>query len=93
MHSYNMSVLGLSISFKAEADQQRIEHAKTLVEERYSHLVFSGKNISKERILIFLALGLADDLLQSEQNAADYDQRLSELLARVETSFRLMERP
>ena len=88
-----MSVLGLNISFKAEADQSRIEQARQLLEERYSRLDFAGKNISKEKLLIFLALGLADDLLQSEQTVTDFEQRLSDLLARVEIASNLIERP
>jgi len=84
MPSYNLSVLGLNVSFKAEADHKRVEEAKTLLEERYGDLDFSGRQISKERLLIFLALGLADDLLQSNQKREKLDQRISALLDKID---------
>lgn len=84
MPSYNMSILDLNVSFKAEADPQRIQEAKNLIEERYKQLHFHGKQISKEKLLTFLALGLADDLLQSDKNLADLEDRLQRLLEHIE---------
>ncbi|ABB37780.1 hypothetical protein Dde_0979 [Oleidesulfovibrio alaskensis G20] len=84
MRSYNLSVLGLEVSFKAEADPQRVEQARQLVEERYNKLKFHGKQLSKEKLLTFLVLGLADDLLQSNHQHQEFDKRLAALLAKID---------
>ncbi len=83
MPSYELSVLGLKIAFKAEADLKRVEIAKKLVEKRFDQLQH-GKQISKERLLVFLALGLADDLLQCNQALSEQDARLLKLLAKID---------
>lgn len=84
MRSYNLSVLGLEVSFKAEADPQRVEQARQLVEERYNKLKFHGKQLSKEKLLTFLVLGLADDLLQSNHQQQEHHKKLLELLAKID---------
>ena len=84
MPSYSLSVLGLSVSFKAEANHDRIEEAKDLLEERFHQLGFHGRQISKEKLLTFLALGLADDLLQSNQKLSSIKERVSELLNKID---------
>ncbi len=84
MPSYNLSVLGLDVSFKAEADRSRVDNAKHLVEERFTHLDFHSKHVSKEKLLTFLALGLADDLLQSRQKLSTQEERLRALLAKID---------
>jgi cell division protein ZapA len=86
MPNYSMNVLGLAGSFKAEADQERIERARKLLEERYRQLDFSGRRISKEKLLTFLALGLADDLLQSNQRRDELEEKLARLLAKIDAA-------
>ena len=56
MRTYNLTVLGLEVSFKAEADPARVETAKALVEERFNRLKFHGRQLSKEKLLTFLVL-------------------------------------
>ena len=84
MRSFNLTVLGLDISFRAEADQRRVESAKALVEERFERLRFHGGRISKEALLTFLVLGLADDLLQSHDQLADGQNRIDALLTKID---------
>ena len=66
----NLSVLGLSVDFKPGADMKRVREAVRLLEERYADQEqrFS-KGQTKDILLTFLALGLADDLLQSRRVA------------------------
>lgn len=80
MRSYNLTVLGLEVSFKAEADERRVESARQLVEKRFEKLNFPGRQISKEKLLTFLVLGLADDLLQSDKKLQELTERVEELL-------------
>jgi cell division protein ZapA len=80
MAHYNLNVLGFDVSFKAEADPKRIEQAKRLLEERYEALRQHGKQLSKEKLLTFLALALADDMLQAREEMEKSEKRLRTLL-------------
>ncbi|MBU1003827.1 MAG: cell division protein ZapA [Proteobacteria bacterium] len=84
MPSYTLSVLDLEVSFKAQADHERVQAAKELLEDRYKELTQNGRRLSKEKLLTFLALGLADDLLQNKGELADLMDRLTTLNARID---------
>ena len=43
-----------------------------------------GKQISKEKLLLFVAMGLADDLLQSNQKLRSQEDGLEQLLAMID---------
>ena len=53
----------MNLSFKADAEPERIEAARELVEQRYNLLQAGGKSLGKEKLLAFVALGLADDVI------------------------------
>ena len=84
MRSFNLTVLGLEVSFKAEADPKRVESAQALVEERFDRLKFHGRQLSKEKLLTFLVLGLADDLLQANRRNDETRERIAAVLAKIE---------
>ena len=83
MPSYNKVILGLEMSFKTDAEPDRVENAKALVEERYRLLNPGGKNLSKEKLLTFVALGLADDLLMANQKLVDMEGKLDRLVNKI----------
>ena len=85
MPSYNKVILGLELSFKTDAEPDRVESAKALVEERYRLLNPGGKNLSKEKLLTFVALGLADDLMMANQRLAEMEQKLDKILNIIKT--------
>ncbi|MDR2489677.1 MAG: cell division protein ZapA [Desulfovibrio sp.] len=85
MRSHTLEVLGLEVSFKAEADPRRIERARALLEERCARLSRHGKPLSKEKLLTFLALSLADDVLLLQDERGEYTKRMQKLLANMET--------
>jgi len=85
MPSHTLTVLDLEVSFKAAADHERVQLAKELLEKRYKELIQHGRRLSKEKLLTFLALGLADDLLQSNRRVAELEERLAGLLAKIDT--------
>lgn len=81
MAEYKLSVLGLDIAFKTDADGERVQAAKELIEDRYQALEARGLRLGKQKLLIFLALGLADDYLQVTelmQGEKDALQRLQD---------------
>lgn len=84
MHSHTLAVLGLELSFKAEADPRRIERARALLDERYTRLAQHGGQLSKEKLLAFLALSLADDILLMQEERSETDKRLRNLLGNIE---------
>ena len=51
-----------------------------LLEERYNALKQHGKQLSKEKLLTFLALALADDMLQAREEMEKSEERLRTLL-------------
>ena len=83
----NLTGLGLSIAFKPGADMRRVQEAVRLVEERFADqkLRFHGGQ-TKDILLTFIALGLADDLLQSQKELADVQNRVSTVLSKIEKS-------
>lgn len=84
MQSHTIEVLGLELSFKLNVDPVRIERAKKLLDERYARLARHGGILSKEKLLAFLALSLADDVLLMEDEKAEADGKMRELLGNIE---------
>jgi cell division protein ZapA len=84
MPSYTLSVLGLEVSFTTDADERRVQLAAALLDERFERLSKSGLNLSKEKLLTFLALGLADDYLQTDVELRLYEARIDDLLKRLD---------
>lgn len=83
MAHYNFTVLGQDVSFKAEADPKRIEQARVLLEERYQKLQQHGKQLTQEKLLTFLALALADDMLQARKDMEKSEQKVLSILDRL----------
>ena len=83
----NLTILGLSIAFKPGADMRRVQEAVRLVEDRFADqkLRFHGGQ-TKDILLTFIALGLADDLLQSQKEQTDVQNRVEALLSKIEES-------
>ena len=82
MPRYTITVNGLELSFKTDADEKRIQAAQALLEERFSELSRDGRYISREKLLTLLALGIADDFLELRQRLEGLEARMQELLER-----------
>ncbi len=70
MQTYNITVCGLEISFKTSVDAQRVYKATKLIEESYKNLQFHGNQLSREKLMLVLAIGIADDFLQIQDEQA-----------------------
>jgi len=86
MQTYSLDVLGLDISFKADADPDRLEQAKLMLEDRFAVLKQHGRNIAKERLLTFLALALADDLIESQDELAKTSRKIQRILEQIDSN-------
>jgi cell division protein ZapA len=84
MPSYTLSILGLELSFKTDAEPERVASAKELVEQRYNLLLAGGKSLGKEKLLAFVALGLADDVIVSNQQLDALHERVGRLLTKID---------
>jgi len=82
MPRYTVPVLGLEITFKTDADKERIEAAKDVLEERFDELVRGGKDVSREKLLTCLALSLADDYLEHSRKLETMEEKINALLER-----------
>ena len=84
MPRHTIPVLGLEITIATEAESERIDEARQLVEKLYEGLKPRGGNISKEKLLTVLALSLADDYLQSNQKLRELEVKLHRLVEKID---------
>lgn len=86
MHSFHrFNVLGTAISFRTESDPALIEEARGIVEERYKELQERSRGrYGRDELLSFLVLGVADELLKTQQSLQEVNERLADLLQRIE---------
>ncbi len=85
MPRYTLTLLGLEISFKTDADNQRIEAAQAFIENKYKELVSGAGDISKERVLTYLLLSLADDYLVAGEKLERLEGKIGEILEKTPT--------
>lgn len=86
MQGITLNVLGYDISFKADADPQRINRVHSLLELRYETIKQHGAHLSKEKLLTYLALALADDYITAIEDQEKAEKKLGELLVKIENS-------
>jgi len=84
MPEYSLEVLGLRVSFKTDVPPERVKRAKAFLEERYKVLETRGSKLSKEKLLIYLCLGLADDYLCLKDQQKVLEKRINELLDKLD---------
>lgn len=86
MHTFQrFTVLGTTISFRTQSDSALIEEARDLVEKRYKELREKSRGrYGREELLSFLVLGVADELLETQQWLQEIEQRLDNLLRHLD---------
>ncbi len=84
MPSFQLNVLGVDVSFRTQADADRIAEAKLFVEEQYELLKSRRRQSDREKLLTLLLLGATDDLLQSRRQLESLEYRLFRLLQRID---------
>ncbi len=85
MAGYRIHLLGLDTSFTTDASPERVEKARLLLEERFQSLSEMGRNLGKEKLLVVLALGLADDFLQCTDRLHELETKLEQLLYKIDS--------
>ncbi|MBQ7617788.1 MAG: cell division protein ZapA [Desulfovibrio sp.] len=82
-----LNVLGVDIDFKTGANLERARQAAQLIEDRFEAQKkrTSGGQCTEEVLLTFLALGLADDLLQAKSKLEELSARMASALEKIES--------
>lgn len=83
MPRYTLNLLGLEITFKTDADNDRIEAAQALIENKHKELVAGAGDLSKEKLLTFLLLSFADDYLVAEDKLKRLEEKIEEILEKT----------
>ncbi len=83
MPRYTLNLMGLEITFKTDADNDRIEAAQALIENKHKELVAGAGDLSKEKLLTFLLLSLADDYLVAKDNLKRLEEKIEEILEKT----------
>ncbi len=82
-----LNVLGIDIRFRSGAKLERARQAAQLVEDRYEEQKKrSSGGQSKDVLWVFLALGLADDLLQAQRTIETMNSGMASVLEKIEKS-------
>ncbi len=87
--SRTITVLGVDIVFRQGVDLTRVRMAADLLEKLFSAEKNKRSAAGGEKdmvILTFIALGLADDLLQTKSKLEDFQNGMSLLLHKIDTS-------
>jgi len=83
MPRYTLNLMGLEISFKTDADNARIDAAQSLIENKHKELVVGAGDLSKEKLLTFLLLSLADDYLVADDKLKRLEEKIGEILEKT----------
>ena len=84
MPSYNVRLLGQEVSFKTNAEEDRIRQAEQLIKKRFQGLDTYGSRVNNEKLLILVALSLADDYIQTRQRLDELEDKLTQLLEKID---------
>ena len=87
MQNYSLDMLGLELTFKADADPHRLEQARQMLESRFAVLRQHGRHLSKEKLLTFLALALADDLIESQEVLGKVDGKVRKIMTEIDDNM------
>ena len=78
-------MLGLELSFAADVSPERIHKAVDFVHQRYRDLEGRVSHMSKERLLTYLELSLADDYLQDQGKLSHLEGTMQQLLSKIDS--------
>ncbi len=84
MQTFTLNVFGLEVTFTANVDPKRVEQARMHLEPLYEKLSEQGRHMSKEKVLAFLAISVADDVLVLKEEQAQAQEKMLNLLASIE---------
>lgn len=84
MPGYTLTVLGLELSFAADISPERLQSTVDFLQERYRELEGRAGHLSKERLLTYLALSLADDYLHDQEKLRKLEKTMEQLVLKID---------
>ena len=94
-HTVTLEIAGTKFRLVADADAHHLSELAALVNERVGQLGSASKSASSAQLLALVALGLADDLTNSEKKLREVDKltrsTLRNVIARIDS--RLAQAP
>ncbi len=92
MQEYILNAFDLvNISFRTDVGQERVSEAHIYAQNLYEKLNVHGGNLTKDRLLAILILGITDDLLQQKKNVAIKQDTLFNLLKKIDETLTFSE--
>ncbi len=90
MQEYFLNAFDLvNLSFRTEVGQERVNEAHAYAQHLYESLKVHGGNLTGERLLAILLLGITDDLLQQKKNNVLEKETLLNLLKQIDETVSL----
>lgn len=85
MQEYILNAFDLvNVSFRTEAGDDRVQKAHKYAQSLYEELKVHGGNLTRDRLLAILLLGITDDLLQQKGKLDDLNSSLLALLKKID---------
>lgn len=85
MQEYILNAFDLvNVSFRTEAGDDRVQKAHEYAQSLYEELKVHGGNLTRDRLLAILLLGITDDLLQQKGKLDDLNSSLLSLLKKID---------
>ncbi len=83
MERFRLEILGETLSFTSRATPERIEEARLFIIEQYNLMKAHEEQLGKEKLLLLLVLGVADNLLQSQRSMRIHEKRMNTLIEHI----------
>lgn len=94
MQEYILNAFDLvNVSFRTEAGHERVQNAHEYAQNLYEELKVHGGNLTRDRLLAILLLGITDDLLQQTKNNISSNDTLLHLLKKIDEAVSLSDLP
>ncbi len=85
MQEYILNAFDLvNVSFRTEAGDDRVRKAHEYAQSLYEELKVHGGNLTRDRLLAILLLGITDDLLQQKGTIEDLNSSMRSLLKKID---------
>lgn len=85
MQEYILNAFDLvNVSFRTEAGDDRVQKAHEYAQSLYEELKVHGGNLTRDRLLAILLLGITDDLLQQKGTIEDLNTSIRSLLKKID---------
>ncbi len=84
MQSFQLDICDTQLSVRSDADSERMLKVQDYINDIYVRFKAQSGQIVREKLLIMLLIGLADDFLQLKEQSSSEESKLDTILHRLE---------